>query len=84
MSNKRKTDKRTKKKQQENPTKTPDKKKLLQLSFQKVPDFIRDALLSDKTARKKRKRTDSSDTDFPLGASPRVPDISIDLKSIHK
>lgn len=67
MADKQKTDKRTEKKQPENPKKTPDKK-LVQLSLHKVPDSIRNALVSDKTAPKKQKRVDSSDNDSPLGA----------------
>lgn len=82
MADKQKTDKRTEKKQPENPKKTPDKK-LVQLSLHKVPDSIRNALVSDKTAPKKQKRVDSSDNDSPLGASPGVSGISVDLKSIH-
>lgn len=82
MADKQKTDKRTEKKQLENPKKTPEKT-LVQLSLQKVPDFIRNALVSDKTAPQKQKRADSSDIDSPLGASPGVSGISIDFKSIH-
>lgn len=70
MVDKQMTDKWTKKKQPENPKKSQEKI-FVQLSIQKVPDSIRNALLSDKTAPKK-KRADSSDIDSPLGASPGI------------
>lgn len=69
MADKQKTDIRSEKKQLENPKKTPEKKNLVQLHLQKVPDSIRNA--------------DSSDIDSPLGALPGVSGFFIDLKYIN-
>lgn len=57
------------KKQAESLKKTPEKK-LVQLSLHKVPDSVRITVVSDKTAPKKQKRTESSDMDSQLGAPP--------------
>lgn len=81
--NKQRCEKKLDKILSENLKKTPEKK-LVQLSLHKVPDSVRNTVVSDKAASKKQKRTESSDMDSPLGAPPGTPGISGELKSIQE